>query len=730
MYSQLMIPAEPEAGAVLRQLQRILASSGFSRNDRLSRFLRFVVERTINGSGHELKETVIATEVFGRRPDYNPKRDATVRIEAGRLRARLNEYYLGEGKQDSLLIEMPKGGYSPVFLQVADQSVTYGKPTQQADSNSAALAGVPPTRRKAPRIASRILWCGAALIFAAGAFVGMRYAHRSVLAASSILPFTSFPGGEYEPAFSPDGARIAFVWAGEDDEPCDLYVKSVSSGSLIRLTSNAAGQGSPAWSPDGNSIAFVRYAGRPEDNGVFVIPSSGGIERKLTSIRRIDHLFASHLDWSPDGKQIAVVDRTADEEPFRIDLVSVETGERRTITHPPAQSAGDLAPRFAPDGQSIVFLRKMGEAVTDLYSCRLADACTGPRRLTFAGSNILSHAWMPGGRELVYSDARGFWRIPLTGGQSQAILGLPGGANFIAASRQGNRLAYSFWSADTNVWRASIANADDEQAAKPIIESTRDDRSAQYSPDGKMIAFRSDRSGSSEIWLCDAEGRNPTQLTSFRGPLTGAPHWSPDGLQVAFDSRPQGNSDIYAVVVASGTVRRITRDAADDVVPSWSSDGRWIYFSSNRTGTWQVWKIHPSAAQTVETAVQVTQHGGFAPIESADGKALYYAKGPDVNGLWEIPVEGGPETPVVSELKTGYWGYWSPVSGSLYFIDTVEHRAAVYAMTPTKQKARIANLPKEPPFGDSGFSVSPDRRWMIYSQIDHSGSDIMLAELR
>src|SRR5581483_2155890 len=235
----------------------------------------------------------------------------------------------------------------------------------------------------------------------------------------------------------------------------------------------------------------------------------------------------------------------------------------------------------------------------------------------------------------------------------------------------------------------------------------------------------------SEIWLCDAEGRNPTQVTSFRGPLTGAPRWSPDGRQVAFDSRPQGNSDVFVVRVASGAVRRITRDAADDVVPSWSLDGNWIYFSSNRSGSWQIWKIRAGSGETADKAVQVTQHGGFAAIESSDGKTLYYAKGPDVSGLWQIPVAGGPEAPVLSELKSGYWGYWAPVNASIYFIDTQEHNAAVYAYTPaTQQRVKVATLPKAPPFGDSGLSVSPDRRWLIYSQVDHAGSDIMLADLR
>src|SRR5581483_7097437 len=198
----VMNPAAPDANAVLSELERILASPGFCRNERLSRFLRFAVERSINGCGHELKETVIATEVFGRRPDYNPKQDAIVRIEAGRLRSRLNDYYIGDGKEDAIVIEMPKGGYAPVFRRVAELPITNGQAAEASDPNAASSAGAPAARWKTI-LSNRLLWIGAALIFAAGAFVGMRYAHNSnaVLAASSIVPFTSSPGGEYEPAF-------------------------------------------------------------------------------------------------------------------------------------------------------------------------------------------------------------------------------------------------------------------------------------------------------------------------------------------------------------------------------------------------------------------------------------------------------------------------------------------------------------------------------------------------
>jgi TolB-like protein/Tfp pilus assembly protein PilF len=110
-----MPAVESEAQAVRRQLQRVLDSTVFARTERLSRFLRFVVERHLDGHDDELKESVIAIEIFGRRPDYNPKYDPIVRTEARRLRAHLSKYYATDGKSDALVIELPKGGYVPEF---------------------------------------------------------------------------------------------------------------------------------------------------------------------------------------------------------------------------------------------------------------------------------------------------------------------------------------------------------------------------------------------------------------------------------------------------------------------------------------------------------------------------------------------------------------------------------------------------------------------------------------
>src|SRR5215472_10811276 len=110
---------ESDAQVVRRELQRILASPGFARNERLSRFLRFVVEGHLEGKDRELKESVIAVEVFGRSPDFDSRLDPVVRTEAVRLRTRLSDYYSKDGKADALVIELPKGGYIPRFREAA-----------------------------------------------------------------------------------------------------------------------------------------------------------------------------------------------------------------------------------------------------------------------------------------------------------------------------------------------------------------------------------------------------------------------------------------------------------------------------------------------------------------------------------------------------------------------------------------------------------------------------------
>jgi len=204
-------------------------------------------------------------------------------------------------------------------------------------------------------------------------------------------------------------------------------------------------------------------------------------------------------------------------------------------------------------------------------------------------------------------------------------------------------------------------------------------------------------------------------------------------MNIAFDTRPDGQADIYTVSSIGGTPRRMTKSEFEDVVPSWSADGAWIYFASNRTGAWQVWRV-PTSGGTEE---QVTRDGGFAAFESPDGRYLYYAKGRGASGLWRKRLPAGSEEPVIEQLKPGYWGYWAVVENGIYFADPTgpvnsNASAASYGIfffdLATRKTRLVCRLDKTLAVTDSAFSVSPDRRSILYTQVDTSGSDIYIME--
>src|SRR5215813_9673432 len=118
------------------ELERVLSSDCFARSEGLSRLLRFLVERQLEGRESELKESLIGVEVYGRSPGYDPKLDSTVRSEVARLRARLSKYYSTEGSQDPLVIELPKGSYVPTFRQLESTHKAL-EPTHKAPTHKA-----------------------------------------------------------------------------------------------------------------------------------------------------------------------------------------------------------------------------------------------------------------------------------------------------------------------------------------------------------------------------------------------------------------------------------------------------------------------------------------------------------------------------------------------------------------------------------------------------------------
>jgi dipeptidyl aminopeptidase/acylaminoacyl peptidase len=174
---------------------------------------------------------------------------------------------------------------------------------------------------------------------------------------------------------------------------------------------------------------------------------------------------------------------------------------------------------------------------------------------------------------------------------------------------------------------------------------------------------------------------------------------------------------------------RMTTHPANDGNPSWSRDGRWIYFDSARAGEQQVWKIPVDGGE----AIQVTWDGGFAPLESPDGKFLYHTKDLRNTSLWRTPVKGGQATKVLEGLS--HYLNLAIVEEGIYFVPQ-QAMASGYSIQflnlGTKQIRRIANFGKplaleiEPGIG--GLAYSPDGRWILYTQVDQAGAELRLVE--
>lgn len=233
----------------------------------------------------------------------------------------------------------------------------------------------------------------------------------------------------------------------------------------------------------------------------------------------------------------------------------------------------------------------------------------------------------------------------------------------------------------------------------------------------------SNRSGPTEVWVADSDGANATRLTSVGGPLTGCPRWSPDGERIGFQSSAKGQLDVALINVRGGMSERITSEPGDDNVPSWSRDGQWIYFHSACSGESQVWKARTDGSG----AEQVTRRGGFAAVESPDGRFLYYSKEtPGGPALWRMPVGGGEENEVVPGISD--WSTFAVLDHGVYFIPRRGPTAPASIQFLDFNDGAITTIIEiaKPVF--VGLTASPDGQSLLYTQIDQEVSDLMLVE--
>jgi eukaryotic-like serine/threonine-protein kinase len=561
------------------------------------------------------------------------------------------------------------------------------------------------------------------------ALIGSRFLTRaSNPRPAHSVPLTSYQGDERQADFSPDGSQVVFVWNGDRQDNWDIYLKVVgSSAAPLRLTTDPAADSNPKWSPDGKTIAFIRST--TEDDSVMLMSALGGEERRLTVFpAAID----AGLSWSPDGKWLAVSVGER-QGPTALQLFSLETGASRVLTNPPASDAGDFDPAFSPDGRSLAFVRERGMNVDELWIfplTRTYQAQGEPRNLLSDGKKNRNPVWSTDGRELIFSSGESafanLFRMPADGSRPPNRIDATGdGVTEPAVSLSSQTLAYSRTFRSATIWRLDRKSVPN-RAEQFIASSSFRDAFPQYSPDGKRIAFFSNRTGLNQIWTCDADGSKPAQLTSMSGTTTGTPRWSPDGEWISFDSNSGGFWQIYLIPSTGGKPIALTQGDSSNVLASWSRDGKWIYFTSKRSGAEEVWRVS-SRGGTDAPPIQVTHYGGTSSLESPDGTTLYVTR---TNSrfefsLWKMPVNGGQESQVLNSLHR----YNFVVSEKAIFYTTPSLRdKPAEVMELNIANGKTTSLYKLTKRVDLGLAVSPDSRYLLFVQLDSAGSDLMSIE--
>jgi Tol biopolymer transport system component len=538
---------------------------------------------------------------------------------------------------------------------------------------------------------------------------------------------TNFSGVEGQPSFSPDGRSVAFV--SNRDGQWDIYVGLVTGGTLIRITNDSIVEARPRWSPDGTRLLFARL----NDAGlydVWVAPALGGAARRLMT-------NGHQPNWSFDGRSIAYNSEGAV-------WISETTGANpRAVTRPDPVHT-DSQPAFSHDGRSLAFVRRrFGTGGGPYGALVVVDVASGAlKHLTRDDALALSPVWSPDDRFIYFTSSRGgalnVWKIPAVSGETEQITAGQGDDTDIDLSGDGRRLIFSSFRVNVNLAEVSLEAASRGRLKWLTTDSARGENAPRYSPEGRRIAYFSNRSGAEResIWVMDTDGGNATKLVEDDRTNI-FPRWTADGQELLFVSRTASPPSEVSSLVEVGELRRVAvAGGAPQALPikPWSPawgdvapDGRIIYRASPTTG--EVFEPRASRRQPIADL-----RGD--PAWSRDGRTFAFAVRPgagDPNsaGLWSQTADG-----IRRHVFPG-WVVWFTWAGAeeLLLLEAKPNLTGVLWRVDAHGLRKVVVLEKVPIFmrhTDLGipirFDVHPDGRRIVMEALESFESDIGMIE--
>lgn len=434
---------------------------------------------------------------------------------------------------------------------------------------------------------------------------------------------TDFVGLEEFPAISPDGKTVAFT--ADNAGYRQLWVRLIAGGTPLQITHDNVDHRYPRWSPDSSTLVYYSPATSAEEQGtLWEISALGGTPRPLTH-------SVSGADISHDGKKLAFFRLS---EKNTVQLVTVErlTSSVSMVAELPSSQAYEY-PRWSPNDQWIAFQR------STLYvdDISYVSATGGDvHAVTHEGVLMGGLSWEPDGSGIIYSSGREstaiylptmhLWAASLNGSPARQITYGEPSLYQPDVDRQGNLVA-SRLRMQYDIWKFPVTGTPHKNThdGQQLTHETGQVQTPNATSAGQELAYLSDDGGHSNIWVLDLVSGTSRQITFEADPHVsmGLPMWSPDGSKIAMVStRGEPNWDTLGVwlVDANGSnLHQLVSQISG--YPTWSGDGKWLYYSTMLHGTFHAFKTPVAGG----TPVLVRNDNACVSASGPDGSTLYYS---------------------------------------------------------------------------------------------------------